>query len=37
MFITKSSYEDDRFLNNMNEEYRSQYKTTLEIIKGSRC
>lgn len=33
MFITKSSYEDDRFLNNMNEKYRSQYKTTLEIIK----
>ena len=33
MFITKSSYENDRFLNNMNEEYKSQYKTTYDIIK----
>tara|TARA_B100001093_G_C26858317_1_gene1028533 strand:- start:330 stop:830 length:501 start_codon:yes stop_codon:yes gene_type:complete len=33
IFITKSSYENDRFLNNMNEEYKSQYKTTYDIIE----
>lgn len=32
MFITKSSYENDRFLNEMSEEHKSQYKTTHDII-----
>ena len=32
MFITKSSYENDRFLNEMSEEYKTQYKTTRDII-----
>ena len=32
MFITKSSYENDKFLNEIGEEYKTQYKTTLDII-----
>ena len=32
LFITKSSYENDGFLNDMSEEHKSQYKTTHEII-----
>jgi len=32
MFITKSSYENDKFLNELSEEHKSQYKTTHEII-----
>jgi len=32
LFITKSSYENDGFLNDMSEEFKSQYKTTHEII-----
>lgn len=32
MFITKSSYQNDKFLNEMSEEHKSQYKTTLDII-----
>ena len=32
MFITKLSYENDKFLNEIGEEYKTQYKTTLDII-----
>ena len=32
MFITKSSYENDKFLNEMCEEQKSQYKTIPDII-----
>ena len=32
MFITKSSYENDRFLNEISEDYKTQYKTILDII-----
>ena len=31
-FITKSTYENDKFLNEMNEEDRLKYKTTNDII-----
>ena len=32
MFITKSSYKNDNFLNEIGEEHKSHYKTTHDII-----